>query len=129
MTCSLNINIVPSHLLNHRIDRASYLAYLAGGNRTIHHDIARARDATEPTSLSNTACGIGDQDYVAAFDFLVLSWVRRDLECKGVNASTIWWLRTIYANGITVPVVNNTPMSAILDMHGSLRQGGSGSME
>ena len=107
----------------------SPIQYVAGGNRTIHHGIARARDAIEAASLSNAACGIGDQDYVAAFDFLVLSWVWRVLECKGVKAPTIRRLRTLYANGVTVPVVNNTPMSAINDMRGSLRQGGSGSME
>ena len=107
----------------------SPLQYVAGRNRTIHHGIARARDAIEAASLSNTACGIGDQDYVAAFDYLVLSWVWQVLQFKGVHESTIRRLRTLYSNGITVPIVNNTHMPAVNDIRGSLRQGGSGSME
>ena len=67
----------------------SPLQYVAGKNRTIHHGIIRARDAIQAVSRSNVACGIGDQDYVAAFDFLVLSWVWKVLEFKGVNSATI----------------------------------------
>ena len=107
----------------------SPLQYVAGKNRTIHHGIARARDAIEAASRSKLECGIGDQDYIAAFDFLVLSWVWQVLEQKGVNEATTDRLRKLYANGITVPVVNNTPLPAIFDIRGSLRQGGTGSME
>ena len=108
----------------------SPLQYVAGKDRTIHHGIARARDAIEAASRKNMECGIGDQDYIiAAFDFLVLSWVWLVLERKGVNAATIIRLKKLYANGITIPDINNFPLRAIYDIRGSLRQGGSGSME
>ena len=71
----------------------SPLQYVAGKNRTIHHGIARARDAIEAASRSNLECGIGDQDYIAAFDFLVLSWVWQVLKQKGVKEASIDRLR------------------------------------
>ena len=66
----------------------SPLQYVAGQNRTIHHGISRARDAIQAASQSKLECGIGDQDYIAAFDFLVLSWVWQVLEQKGVKEAT-----------------------------------------
>ena len=107
----------------------SPLQFVAGGNRTIHHGIARARDAIEAALMLKIECGIGDQDYIAAFDFLVLKWVWRVLEHKGVTSITINRLQTLYANGITIPVINNIQSQAIKDVRGSLRQGGAGSME
>ena len=46
-----------------------------------------------------------------------------------MKAVTITRLKNLYSGGITVPVVNNTPLPAINDSRGSLRQGGTGSME
>ena len=57
----------------------SPMQYVAGGYRTIHHGIDRARDAIESTTRSRVECEMGDQDYIAAFDFLVLEWVWRVL--------------------------------------------------
>ena len=51
------------------------------------------------------------------------------MEYKGVNNTSIDRLRSLYKNGITIPVVNNIPQQAIHDIRGSLRQGGAGSME
>ena len=51
----------------------SPLQYVAGRNRIIHHGIARARDAITSANRLNLRCGIGDLDYIAAFDYLVLS--------------------------------------------------------
>ena len=107
----------------------SPLQYVAGTNRTIQHGIARARDAINAATRSGLACGIGDQDYVQAFDFLVLSWVWMVLEKKGVLPTTLTRLKGLFKSGITIPVVNNIPGRAILDRRGSLRQGGVGSME
>ena len=59
--------------------------YMAGGDRNIQHGIARARDAITAATRSNLRCGIWDQDYIQAFDFLVLSWVWRVLKKKGVR--------------------------------------------
>ena len=121
-------------LLARRFRKVGYrvlspLQYVAGKDRTIHHGIARARDAIEAAHHSKLECGIGDQDFIAAFDYLVLSWVWQVLEKKGVRSQTTDRLRNLYSNGITVPVVNNVALSAIKDVRGSLRQGGTGSME
>ena len=103
--------------------------YVAGKNRLIHHGIARARDAIFTANRLNLRCGIGDQDYIAAFDYLVLSWVWRVLEKKGVCSPTLNRLTALYSNGIIIPVVNSIPGRPIYDIRGSLRQGGVGSME
>ena len=103
--------------------------YVAGDNRTIHHAIMKARDAITAATRLNLRCGIGDQDYIAAFDFLVLSWVCMVLKRRGVSQITIDRLKNLYAKGITIPVINSMPRKAILDIRGALRQGGVGSMD
>ena len=103
--------------------------YVAGNDRNIQHGIARARDAITAATSKNIRCGIGDQDYISAFDYLVLSWVWRVLETKGVNIVTINRLQNLYAKCITVPVINSIPRKAVYDIRGALRQGGVGSME
>ena len=62
--------------------------YVAGNDRLIHHGIARARDAVHAANSLNLRCGIGDYDYIAAFDYLVLEWVWKVLKRKGVRTST-----------------------------------------
>ena len=42
---------------------------------------------------------------------------------------TLVRLKNLYANDITIPVVNNVQLAAINDVRGSLRQGVTGSME
>ena len=102
---------------------------MAGGDRNIQHGIARARDAITAATRSNLRCGIWDQDYIQAFDFLVLSWVGIVLEKKGVRSVTLTRLQSLYNGGITIPVVNCIQGQAIHDKGGSLHQGGVGSME
>ena len=102
---------------------------MAGNDRKIHHGIARARDAVYIASKLGLRCGIGDQDFIAAFDFLVLSWVWKVLERKGIRQVTKCRLENLFQHGITVPVINSFCRRAILDSRGSLRQGGCGSME
>ena len=48
---------------------------VASKEKTIHHGIAKARAAINASMNQNLRCGIVDQDYIAAFDFLVLSLV------------------------------------------------------
>ena len=45
---------------------------VAEDNRRIHHGINSARDAITQAGLSKKGCGIVDNDYKAAFDFLVM---------------------------------------------------------
>ena len=103
--------------------------YACGKNRNINHGIARARDAIHVASQKNLRCGIGDQDYIAAFDYLVLPWVWKVLKKKGVNDITIKRLENLYENGLTIPVINGMPRKAIKDVRKSLRQGGLGSID
>ena len=103
--------------------------YVAGNDKTIHHGIARARDAIHAAAKKGLRCGIGDLDYVAAFDYLTLSWVWMVLEQKGVRRATTMRLQNLFKNGLTVPVINSLTRRAILDCRGALRQGGCGSME
>ena len=81
---------------------------MAGNDRTIHHGIARARDIIFAASQAGLRCEIGDQDCVAAFDYLVLPWVWKVLQQKGVADATILQLEKLFSNGITVLVVNSS---------------------
>ena len=103
--------------------------YVAGKDRNIQHGIARAKDAILIANSSGLRCGLGDQDYIAAFDFLVLPWVWMVLDRKGMREATLWRLLRLYSNGITIPVINSIPGRAIVDKRQALRQGGVGSMD
>ena len=50
---------------------------VAGDDRRIHHGINLARDAIQASSKLKTGCGLLDTDYMAAFDFLVMSSERK----------------------------------------------------
>ena len=47
--------------------------YVTGYNCNIHHGISRAYDAIHLASKRRTGCGIADTDFIAAFDWMVLS--------------------------------------------------------
>ena len=98
--------------------------FVGGKDRNIQHGIAKARDAIFAANASNIKCGIGDQDFISAFDFLVLSWSWMVLEKKGLGTETLVRLRRLYDNGITILVVNGVQGRAIHDRRGVLRQGG-----
>ena len=95
----------------------------AGDDRRISFGICLARDAINAASKAKQGCGIADNDFEAAFDFLCLDWVKLVLEKKGVAAAALARFSNIYSDGITVPVVNNIPGKAILNKRLSLRQG------
>ena len=69
---------VTTHTLN-----ANQLS--AGDDRRIHHGINRARDAIQAAGSMNEGVGILDNDYEAAFDYMVLTWVLRVLQAKGLD--------------------------------------------
>ena len=48
-----------------------------------------------------------DNDYKAAFDFMVLLWVFKVLAAKGLDKTVIDRFRNIYKDNVTVVVVNN----------------------
>ena len=105
------------------------MQYVAGKNRKIHHGISRARDAIHAAGLLKVGCGIADTDFVAAFDWLVLSWVWQVLTKLGVSRSVVNRVQSLYEESITITVVNNQLGRVFLDKRGSLRQGGCASME
>ena len=107
----------------------SPLQYVAGKDRKIHHGIAKARDAIFASSQSKSGCGIADMDFIAAFDWLVLSWVWKVLTKMGVDRSVVARVQRLYEQCVTIVVVNNKMGSVFLDVRGSLRQGGCASME
>ena len=78
---------------------------------------------------SKVGCGIADTDFVAAFDWLVLSWVWKVLLKLGVDSSVVRRVQGLYEDNITITVVNNTLGRVFPDKRGSLRQGGCASMD
>ena len=103
--------------------------YVAGTDRRIHHGIAKARDAIQAVMKSKLGCGIADTDFVAAFDWLVLSWVWKVLLKVGIDQHVVRRVQNLYQESITIVVVNNQHGRVLLDKRGSLRQGGCASME
>ena len=82
----------------------------AGDDRRIHHGICKARDAINVANSRNQGVGILDNDYMAAFDYMVLTWVFRVLQAKGLNQQAINRLKNMYENHLTVVVINNIIM-------------------
>ena len=97
--------------------------YVAGNNRRIPHGINLVRDAITAAEKNKLSCGILDTDYMAAFDYLVMHWVFKVLARKGVRDQVIQRLKNLYAENITVVVVNNSMGKAIMNVRWSLRQG------
>ena len=102
----------------------SPVQYVVGKDKRIHHGISKARDAINASSQLKSGCGIADLDFIAAFDWLVLSWVWKVLEKMGVDRSVICRVKRLYEESVTIVVVNNKLGRVFLDVRGSLRQGG-----
>ena len=79
--------------------------YVAGSDRNIHHGICRARDAIPVASQRKLPCGIADTDFIAAFDWLVLSWVWKVMLKFGVSRSVIREVQSLYEDSITITLV------------------------
>ena len=67
--------------------------------------------------------GLLDNDYKAAFDYMVMLWVFKVLLAKGVDPSVIKRLRNIYEINITQVVVNKIPGKSFNNNRWSMRQG------
>ena len=107
---------VATHTLNQN-------QFAMGKNRNIHHGISKARDAIFSASCRSSGCGILDNDYMAAFDYMVLKWVFRVLEAKGLDFNCISRLKNLYSNHLTVVVVNNISGKCYPNNRWSIRQG------
>ena len=95
----------------------------AGEDRRIHHGINKARDAVLAAGRGKEGVGLLDNDYKAAFDFIVMLWVFKVLLAKGVEPAVISRLKNIYKDNITVVVVNNTLGKSFINNRWSMRQG------
>ena len=107
---------VATHTLSHN-------QLSAGDERRIHHGICKARDAIQAAGSRQEGVGILDNDYKAAFDYMVLTWVLKVLEAKGLDRQVINTILNLYGNNLTVVVVNNVQGSCYLNSRWSIRQG------
>ena len=107
----------------------SPLQLVGGGDRRIHHGIALARDAIHAAGKSHYGCGILDTDLIAAFDWMVMSWVLKVLEKKGMCAEAIARAYNLYSENMSIVVVNNVLGRVIHNIRLSIRQGDKSSME
>ena len=95
----------------------------AGDDRRIHHGINSARDAIAAAGTGKEGVGILDNDFKAAFDFMVLLWILKVLKAKGLAEKVINHILNLYSNNITIVVVNNVLGESFLNLRGSVRQG------
>ena len=87
-----------------------------------------ARNVIHTISKDRKGCGILDLDFLARFDWLIMSWLYSVLKKKGVAAEVIDRLGRLYENNISIVVVNNILGRAIRNKRQSLRQGDKPSM-
>ena len=94
-----------------------------GSDRRIHHGINQARDAIMAAGHGREGVGILDNDYEAAFDYMVLLWVLKVLRAKGLAEEALSHLVNLYSNNITIVVVNNKLGRKFENKRWSIRQG------
>ena len=107
---------VASHTLNAN-------QYSIGSDRKISHGINKARDAIWAASNRREGSGILNNDYMSAFDLMVLTWVFKVLRAKGLDEKVISRLHTLYRDHLTIVVVNNVRGRCFLNNRWSIRQG------
>ena len=107
----------------------SHLQLVAGSDRRIHHGIALARDAIQAAGKSRSGCGILDTDLIAAFDWMVMNWVKLVLARKGMCEEAIARIANLYSDNLSIVVVNNVLGKVIKNTRLSIRQGDKASME
>ena len=73
----------------------------------------------------NKGVGILDNDYLAAFDYMVLLWVLKVLEAKGLCQDAINHIKNLYSENQTIVVVNNLLGRRFTNNRWSIRQGDS----
>ena len=90
-----------------------------GDDRRIHHGINKVRDAIFAASNRNQKCGVLDNDYMAAFDYMVLTWVFQVLLANGLDKQVVNRLHNLY---LTV-VINGVQGRCFPNVRWSIRQG------
>ena len=92
-------------------------------DKRITFGICQARDAIYAAGMRKTGCGLADNDFYAAFDFLCLDWVKQVLMKKGLAKEALDRFINIYSEGISIPVINNILGPSLVNRRLSLRQG------
>ena len=87
--------------------------YVSGDDRKIHHGITKVRNSIEYANSRNIPAAFLDTDYIAVFDFLIMSWTFKVLMKKGMSPEAINRLKNLYNNNITIPVINNVRQKEI----------------
>ena len=102
----------------------SPLQLVARSDRRIHHGICRARDAIQAAGRGRReGCGMLDTDFEAGFDFLDMDWTYLVLLKKNCSPSVVNRLKRVYANNVSMVVVNSVLGKKIPNKRGSLKQG------
>ena len=96
---------------------------MAGEDRRIHHGINMARDAIQTVGRDRAGCGLLDLDFLAGFDLLDMGSVYAVLEQKGVISEVVERIKRLYADSVSIVVVNNVMRKSVPNDRGSLRQG------
>ena len=95
---------------------------VAGSDHRIHHGMNLARDAIHASGKLKSGCGLLDTNYMAAFDYLVITWVFQVLRKKGLSEAVMNILKNLYNDNLSVVLVNNIQAKAVLNHRLSLRQ-------
>ena len=96
-------NIRFKKVANHTLSKSQLVV---GDDRRIHHGINKVIDAIFAASNRNQKCGILDNDYMAAFDNMVLTWVFQVLLAKGLDKQVVNRLHNLYSKHLTIVVIN-----------------------
>ena len=96
---------------------------VGGSDPRIHHGINLARDAIFAAGQGCEGVGILDNDYMAAFDHMVLLWVIKVLRAKGLSEHVVKQILNLYRNNFTIVVANNVLGKRFENKHWSIRQG------
>ena len=82
-----------------------------------------ARDAIQTVGRDRAGCGLLDLDFLAGFDWLDMGWVYAVLEQKGVISEVVERIKRLYADSVSIVVVNNV-MGICTKRQGFFTQGG-----
>ena len=73
--------------------------------------------------MKGDGCAIPDNNYMQAFDMMVLLWVFKIMAAMGLDKSVIDRFRKIYRDNITMVVVNNIIGKGTKNVRWSICQG------
>ena len=69
-----------------------------------------------------------DLDFISAFCYQTVEWVLQVARAKSLDNRVMDRINNVSSNRISIPVVNNVPGKAILNLRGTLSQGCPSSM-